>query len=247
MIFMAHSNSSIIAGTFQERFLKNVPAICPVVPFNPRNDKLVLLDLTAANTDLDANTINDTSLFSAYLSGKLSAADACYGIGGYAEHRTVYSRSKVFDGALRGEEPRRLHLGTDIWGDAGTPVSAPMEGIIHSFAFNDHFGDYGATIILQHDTGSFRLYSLYGHLSLQDLDGLYGGKSVAAGECIAHFGEPHENGHWPPHLHFQLILDMEGMTGDYPGVCKFSERDQYLKNCPDPDIILRMMQYVSVR
>jgi murein DD-endopeptidase MepM/ murein hydrolase activator NlpD len=229
------------------RFLTNVPAICPVVPLNPGNDKLLLLDFTAANTDLDADTISDTSLFSAYVSGKLSAAGARYGIGGYAEHRTVYSRSKVFDAETQSEEPRRLHLGTDIWGDAGTPVSAPMEGRVHSFAFNDHFGDYGATIILQHETGSLRLYSLYGHLSLRDLDGLYEGKPVAAGECIAHFGQPQENGHWPPHLHFQLMFDMEGMKGDYPGVCRFSEREKYLENCPDPDMILGMMTYASVR
>jgi hypothetical protein len=31
--------------------------------------------------------------------------------------------------------------------------------------------------------------------------------------------------------------------GDYPGVCKYSEREQYLANSPDADIILQMMQY----
>ena len=61
---------------------------------------------------------------------------------------------------------------------------------------------------------------------------------MRAGQLIAHFGEPHENGHWPPHLHFQLIIDMEGNKGDYQGVCKFSERDKYLANCPDPGLIL---------
>jgi hypothetical protein len=33
---------------------------------------------------------------------------------------------------------------------------------------------------------------------------------------------------------------MEGRKGDYPGVCKYSERKKYLANCPDPDLILGM-------
>jgi len=36
---------------------------------------------------------------------------------------------------------------------------------------------------------------------------------------------------------------MRVMKGDYPGVCKFSEKEQYLRNCPNPDLILQMMQY----
>lgn len=217
----------------------------PVVPYNKVKDKLLLLDFTEANTSLTEEMLTDTNVFNKYISEKLSSAGARYGIGGYAEHRTVYSRSKVFDPAVPGEEPRRLHLGIDIWGKAGTPVHAPLDGMVHSFAFNDRFGDYGATIILEHQLASLTFFTLYGHLSLKDLEGLSEGKSIKVGETIAHFGEPHENGHWPPHLHFQLILDMEGMKGDYPGVCRYSERKKYVNNCPDPDMILAMMQYAE--
>jgi hypothetical protein len=52
-----------------------------------------------------------------------------------------------------------------------------------------------------------------------------------------------ENGHWPPHLHFQLIIDMGKAKGDYPGVCKYSEREKYLDNCPDPGFILSMVKH----
>jgi murein DD-endopeptidase MepM/ murein hydrolase activator NlpD len=214
-----------------------------IVPFNPATDKLLLLDFTSANEELTDEIVNDTPLFSAYINQKIKSANATYGIGGYDEHRTVYSRSKVFD---TGEEPRRLHLGIDIWGDAGTPVYAPLDGTVHSFAFNDAYGDYGATIILQHKTENNFFHTLYGHLSLKDLENLAEGKSIKAGDEIAHFGEPHENGYWPPHLHFQMIIDMKEMKGDYPGVCKFSEREMYLKNCPDPDILLGMMNYAAV-
>lgn len=212
----------------------------PVVAFDPEKDNLLLLDFTEANTSLTAAIVEDTQLFSNYIQQQLTNAGSLYGIGGYDEHRTVYSRSRVFD-APDGEEPRRLHLGVDIWGTAHTAIFAPLDGIIHSFAFNDHYGDYGATIILQHQLDGFLFHTLYGHLSLQDLTGITEGKPIRAGERIAHFGEPKENGHWPPHLHFQLVIDMEGKRGDYPGVCQFSKRAQYLANCPDPDLILGML------
>lgn len=216
----------------------------PVVPFTVETDRLLLLDFTEGNQSLRADILDDTAAFTSYIDQQLLHADARYGIGGYAEHRTVYSRSKVFD-AKEGVEPRRLHLGIDIWGLAGTPVSAPLDGIVHSFAFNDQFGDYGATIILEHHMPAGIFYSLYGHLSLQDLKGLEKGQCIPAGQAFAHFGKPVENGHWPPHLHFQLILDMEGKAGDYPGVCAWSERERYLRNCPDPDCLLGMMAYAK--
>ncbi|HYF31876.1 MAG TPA: peptidoglycan DD-metalloendopeptidase family protein [Chitinophagaceae bacterium] len=147
--------------------------------------------------------------------------------------------------SLETPEPRRLHLGIDVWGPAGTPIFAAMGGMIHSFAFNNHFGDYGATLILLHQLDGFPFYTLYGHLCLKDIEHVSTGQYVNRGQRIAHFGLPHENGHWPPHLHFQLILDLGLYDGDYPGVCKYSEREYYLNNCPDPDIILRMNRYLD--
>jgi hypothetical protein len=35
---------------------------------------------------------------------------------------------------------------------------------------------------------------------------------------------------------------MQDWKGDYPGVCRFSERKQWLDNCPDPDLILQMVR-----
>lgn len=142
-------------------------------------------------------------------------------------------------------EPRRLHLGVDIWGPAGTPIFAPLGGMIHSFAFNNHFGDYGATLIVLHQLDGLPFYTLYGHLSLKDIENISTGQYVTRGQEIAHFGFPHENGHWPPHLHFQLILDLGLYEGDYPGVCRYSEREHYLNNCPDPDVILRMNRFIK--
>ncbi|MGN6617387.1 MAG: peptidoglycan DD-metalloendopeptidase family protein [Ilyomonas sp.] len=216
-----------------------------IVPFDPERDKLLLMDFTSANNDLNGEILNDTEYFSQYINHQLKTHHATYGIGGYNEKRTIYSRSNVFDAANNAEEPRRLHLGVDIWGKEGTEIYAPLDAIVHSFAYNSAYGDYGATIILQHQIKQLSFYTLYGHLSLKDIKDLYEGQPVYAGKVIAHFGNEKENGNWPPHLHFQLIKNMEGRRGDYPGVCRLSERDMYLKNCPDPDLILNMMQYAQ--
>ncbi|HEX2846407.1 MAG TPA: peptidoglycan DD-metalloendopeptidase family protein [Chitinophagaceae bacterium] len=216
----------------------------PVLPFDPGTDKLLLLDFTENNKSLTEDILKDTTKFSAYINDLLGNASARYGIGGYNEHRTVYSRSKVFDAPVPGEEPRRLHLGTDIWGKPYTAIMAPLDGIVHSFAFNNQFGDYGATIILSHQVNGFTFYTLYGHLSLSSLKNLYEGQNIRMGQVFAEFGIPYENGHWPPHLHFQVILDMKNRKGDYPGVCKYSEKEEWLKNSPDPDPLLQLNRYV---
>jgi peptidoglycan LD-endopeptidase LytH len=223
----------------------------PVVPFDPATERVSLLDLSKGNTELDELTYSDTEAFSAYIRQKRVMGHARYLMGGYGELREMYKRSQLFGlGAEVTEtvatvaEPRRLHLGTDIWGEAGTPVHAPLGGMVHSLAYNDQFGDYGATIILQHQLDTVSFHTLYGHLSLRDIASIRSGQFITRGERFAHFGPPAENGHWPPHLHFQIIEDMALWEGDYPGVCKYSERDYYLGNCPNADLILNMNRFL---
>lgn len=214
-----------------------------VVPFNAQKDKLLQLDFTDANSSLTPDMLANTDDFAKYIDEQLGTKYT-YGIGGYAEHRTIYSRSSKFDGV---EEPRRLHLGIDIWGRVGTPIFTPLGGYVHSFSFNDFFGDYGATIILHHQLESISFNTLYGHLSLRDIETLQQGQYISRGVEFAHFGPAKENGHWPAHLHFQIVSEMHEKEGDYHGVCKYSEREKYLENCPDPDVILQMMQYAAKR
>lgn len=225
-------------------FVRNQAGFHPVVNFDPAKDKLYPIDLTGSNGDLTSSIIENTSAFAAFINGKISHARARYAIGGYGEYREVYSRSKVFDANMPGNEPRRLHLGTDIWGPVGTPVFAPIGGMVHGFAFNDNFGDYGATLILQHQLEGVGFYTLYGHISLNDIDHIQEGDYMIRGQEIAHFGLPDENGHWPPHLHFQVIFDIGMNRSDYPGVCRYSEREKYLDNCPDPDLILQLNRFI---
>lgn len=113
-----------------------------------------------------------------------------------------------------------------------------MDGIVHSFQDNNNFGDYGPTIILDHSSSGKPLYSLYGHLTRASLNGLFVGKVIKAGEQLGQIGPFPENGDWPPHLHFQLMTDMLGLTGDFPGVCSLSDRARFLAICPNPNDLL---------
>ncbi|MGB4844941.1 MAG: peptidoglycan DD-metalloendopeptidase family protein [Ferruginibacter sp.] len=224
----------------ENALVKNRSNFHPVVDFDAATEKLFQFDFTDANTGLSKETIADTNLFSDYVNQQLKNNDAKYGIGGYKENRKLYRRSEMFDG----EEARSIHLGVDVWGPAGTPVYVPLGGMVHSFAYNDNFGDYGATIVLLHQLETVAFHTLYGHLSLADISTLSEGAYITRGETVGHFGPPSENGNWPPHLHFQIIYDMQEKKGDYPGVCKLSESEAYLSNCPDADLILNMMKYL---
>lgn len=210
--------------------------VARVVDFDDGTDSLYQLDLTIGNKELDAETIADMQKFAQWVENKLHVSGCRYGIGGYMENRTIYAFSALFN---NGDTVRRHHLGMDIWGTAGTPVYSPLCGKVHSFNDNNNPGDYGPTVILEHNLDGLMLYTLYGHLSRKNLNVLHIGMRVERGQQIGVFGDMNENGQWPPHLHFQLMFDMEGKRGDYPGVCSLEEKERYRQNTPDPQLLLR--------
>ena len=189
------------------------------------------------NTDLLKLDLGDTSSFDTYVFDRIKSNGKKYGIGGYLENRAIYRRSEVF--ATDESEYRNIHLGIDIWTETGAPVYAPLDGKIHSFQDNAGFGNYGATIILVHEVEGKSLFSLYGHLFLSDLDGLKIGQEIKAGDLLCYVGPFPENGDWPPHLHFQLMLDMQENVRDYPGVAAKKNLGFYKANCPNPNLVLK--------
>ncbi len=211
-------------------FMRYRESFFPVMPYLSGVTRCTAMDLSGTSRGFTSDVYHDIDRFCAYIQGILDMTGADYGIGGYLEDREMYARSRVFDAA---GEPRRLHLGIDIWAVAGIPVFAPLSGIVHSTAINDSRGDYGGTLILSHELEGQPFHSLYGHMAHTVCD-WKPGDHVSAGQQIALLGIPSENGHWPPHLHFQIIRDMEGKQGDYPGVCRRSERARFQLNCPDP-------------
>ncbi len=98
---------------------------------------------------------------------------------------------------------------------------------------------------MTHQLQTIRFHILYGHLSLQSISTLQSGVFLSRGEQLATFGQPNENGNWPPHLHFQIIEDIGAWVGDYPGVCSLADREKYLSNSPDPDCILGLNTFIT--
>jgi peptidoglycan LD-endopeptidase LytH len=193
----------------------------------------ISIDLSTANFNLRKIDLRDLNAFNDFVFQNLNNHKKFkYAIGGYGENRAIYARSQVF--SMSDSVFRNIHLGIDIWSISGTPVFCPWEGKIHSFQDNIGFGNYGPTLILEHQLKGSTIYSLYGHLSRWDLKTWEIDAGIKKGQLIGHLGLPDENGAWPPHLHFQLINSLGNYRGDYPGVCGESEKLQYLKNCPNP-------------
>lgn len=218
-----------------EQLLEGVE-IFPLMGRSLSERNTLKLDFSPANKTLDAVDLGDTVAFNTYVFGLLKDAGKSYGIGGYFEHRAIYSRSEVFATAV--EDFRDIHLGVDIWAEAGHQVFAPLDGVIHSFQDNAGFGNYGPTIIIAHQLRGQTLYSLYGHLAKKDLESLVTGQEIKKGQAFCHLGAFPENGDWPPHLHFQLMWDMQGNVGDFPGVCSHRDREKYQQICPDPNLLI---------
>ena len=210
----------------------------PVLPIDLNAPTVARLDFTAQNPRVATADLRDTAAFAQLVRELLTAQQATVGIGGYLEKRVIYRRSPHF-GPGAAEEARSLHLGVDVWLPAGTPVLAPLPATVHSLADNDNFGDYGPTVILQHELAGTVFYSLYGHLSRREWLRLRPGQGVEKGEAFATVGPFPENGDWPPHLHFQLMADLQGRVGDFPGVARPSERAQWETMCPDPNLLLQ--------
>lgn len=217
---------------------RHQPAFGPVLPVDLNAPDVARLDFTAANPLLLDTNLRDTDAFSDLVARLLAAQQADIGVGGYLENRVIYRRSpELF--ADPTAPVRSLHLGVDIWLRAGTPVLAPLDAVVHSLADNAHFGDYGPTVILQHQLEDVVFYTLYGHLSRRETALLRPGMTIAQGVTFAEVGPAPENGDWPPHLHFQIIADMQGRQGDFPGVAAPEERDEWATRCPDPNLILQ--------
>lgn len=156
---------------------------------------------------------------------------------GYLESRSFYNTPNYERISSTGLEYRNVHLGTDFWIQARTPVHAPFNGRIVIAHDNAVHKDYGPLIVLAHEEEGQPFYTLYGHLTRDSLEVSSMGKVVSKGEHIGWIGTPIENGHWAPHLHFQVITDLLGHSENYPGVAYPSELEIWKVLCPDPDLV----------
>ncbi len=194
--------------------------------------------MSVANQELVENPAENSTDFEEFIANYLKKNNAKVAFGGYIEGRNIYQRSPIF---RNGQYPERnIHIGLDLWIEAGTPVLAALDGKIHSFKNNVALGDYGPTIILEHEIENQKFYTLYGHLSLESIEGISIGQFFKKGEYLASIGNSEVNGDYAPHLHFQIIKNIENYWGDYPGVCNTNDLNFYIENCPDPNLLLKI-------
>ena len=197
--------------------------------------KYIPIDLSAENAKI--SDLKTASAFETYIDKHLIENKAAAAFGGYLEERNLYKRSEIFNNA---EAERNIHIGLDIWANAGTSVLAALDGNVHSFNYNTGLGNYGPTIILQHKIDDKTFYTLYGHLSVESIEDIEIGDEFKKGAAIATLGDASVNGDYAPHLHFQIILDIGDYFGDYPGVCSKDDLEYYSKNCPNPNLLLKL-------
>jgi len=198
-------------------------------------EKVILLDLSVSSLDL-GNNINfeNPRNFQKRIDDIFWENEAEIGVGGYGEIRPFYNTDAYILPSNNGRQWRTVHLGLDIWTKVGTPVFAAFDGKIYSLKDNKGDDNYGPTIILEHEINAdLTFYTLYGHLSPISKN-LKVGQMIKKGEEIATIGTFPQNGNWADHLHFQIILDMLGQTGDFFGVCTPNDKAIWLSICPNP-------------
>jgi 4-aminobutyrate aminotransferase-like enzyme/Ser/Thr protein kinase RdoA (MazF antagonist) len=217
----------------------------PIIPANLREGKCVILDLSVGSTFLGA----DPSRFAepvatAGIQSVLRAANVSVAIGSYNEPRPFYSSPQFSSGQNPTNERRTIHLGLDLFTSPRTPIAAPFDATIHAFEDNRSPLDYGPVVILRHETSDgLAFFTLYGHLSRESLTSLRVGDPIARGQSFASIGDASENGGWPPHLHFQIILDLLDLSTDFQGVGFPSQRGVFTTLSPDPNLILGIPEH----
>ncbi|WP_369764853.1 peptidoglycan DD-metalloendopeptidase family protein [Flavobacterium sp. WC2429] len=209
-----------------------------VIPDSITSNQYIPLDLSVSNIQLAEESIGNAVAFEKYIEHYLSTNNSKVAYGGYNEERNLYKRSIIFKDDTTAE--RNMHIGLDLWIKAGTPILAALDGKVHSFKNNADLGDYGPTIILEHEIENQVFYTLYGHLSLESLEDLKIGAFFKKGQAIGTLGDASVNGDYSPHLHFQVIKNIANNLGDYPGVCSKKDLPFYLENCPDPNLLLKI-------
>ena len=223
----------------------NVHEFSPILQSMPASHRIHVFDLSIDNSEFaDQQGGYQPEPFTARLFEILREKHAEIGIGRYNEARRFYASDAFKTSADAHAEWRTIHIGIDLFAEAGTVIHAPLDGTVHSFRDNAAPFDYGPAIILEHrrENEHIVFYTLYGHLSRDSLDGLTPGMPIQKGQAIAKLGDLDVNGGWPPHLHFQIMHDVFDAQGDFPGVAPASQCSFWLELCPDPNLIMGLPQ-----
>jgi 4-aminobutyrate aminotransferase-like enzyme/Ser/Thr protein kinase RdoA (MazF antagonist) len=235
------------AAPQSENFLswleENGKSAAPLFETDLHTAPTIVFDLSVGSEFLGADPrASETFALASNIFDRMKEAGVPIGIGRYNEPRLLYT-SPLFAANNETANPlterRTIHLGVDFFAVPGTAVHAPLDGTVHILANNAAPLDYGPLAILQHDAGEAgTVFTLYGHLTADSLQSLQVGQKIARGAEFVRIGNAKENGGWPPHLHFQIILDLLDLGADFPGVAFASQRAIWTNLSPDPNLLI---------
>jgi 4-aminobutyrate aminotransferase-like enzyme/Ser/Thr protein kinase RdoA (MazF antagonist) len=228
------------SGAVRKWLSAHASSAASLLDVNLRGTSCPVFDLGVGSAFLGADPgAADPTALSERIFAELKKARVSVGIGRYNEPRLLYVSPLFGATGNPTDERRTIHLGIDLFVAPGSAVYAPLEGVVHTLANNTAAQDYGPVVILRHGPGEGQeFFTLYGHLTKESLTRLRVGQSVARGERIARVGAIQENGGWPPHLHFQVIVDLLDRSTDFPGVALAAERGVWTHLSPDPNLLL---------
>lgn len=215
---------------------QDVRSFGSIFEFDVRREPCVVLDLSANGPLLNApDSDNSEPALTARIHRAMQEAGVRLAAGRYDELRPPYSAGADADAM----DPRSIHLGVDLFVEAGMMVHAPLAGVVHDAGESKSALGYGPTVVLRHSTDDATpFFTLYGHLDQDALALWTPGRPVAPGTQIGRIGTPDVNGGWTPHLHFQLITDLLGLGRRFPGVGRLSQRQAWRVLSPDPNLVL---------
>lgn len=130
-------------------------------------------------------------------------------------------------GNRRGFGGLRIHEGTDIFADHGTPVRSTTYGVVELMGWN-LFGGWRIGLRDVHN-----IYHYYAHLNKYK-EGIEVGQIVKPGDVIGYvgstgYGPPGTSGKFPPHLHYGMYKDngySDWSFDPYPYLKKWERMDK---------------------
>ncbi|HNP06563.1 MAG TPA: aminotransferase class III-fold pyridoxal phosphate-dependent enzyme [Cyclobacteriaceae bacterium] len=223
---------------FKDWIAKQGSQLKPIIAKNLENAHWLDLGMDSVELGNQSIVLDDVQLKD-QIEKVIQESGKSVGLGKYNEVRPFYTSSAFEVDSNDGPAWRTVHLGLDVFINAGETVFAPLKGTIYSVADNVGNRNYGPTIILKHDIlPELIFYTLYGHVDKSTLAKWKAGDKVKAGAPIGKIGDLHENGGWSPHLHFQIMLDTLEKKGDFPGVAAPMLIDVWKSICPDPWLLV---------
>jgi 4-aminobutyrate aminotransferase-like enzyme/Ser/Thr protein kinase RdoA (MazF antagonist) len=156
------------------------------------------------------------------------------GIGPWGEDRPVYT-ADAFASTLSKGQRRSLHLGLDLFLDAGANVRTPLPGKVVDIYVSGLPLDYGHAILLEHSPApGIVFFSLWGHLSAASAKAVKIGDELKAGAVVGQMGPNTENGGWQPHVHLQLIAYRPDKAADVIGAGEPGYAEVWAELFPNP-------------